>query len=291
MIQARAPLIGWGAFLAAGIAAAMLALGWQFAFAGLAIGLLGLPHGASDLAVVAPARRPGFLASYVGCIAAVMLVWRAEPATALALLLALSALHFAIDGDARHGAVRNVALGLFLVAGPALFHHDAIAALFDGATGDAHAATLLAGTLCVLAPVATAILVAHLISDRGDPPERWIEGMAIALTLALPPLVGFAIGFVLLHARGQTTERQHAIGCPTLRAYLVRVAPLMAGAFAVLALVAIETLRGGFGHATFLFAGIAALAVPHMLVTPLWRRAPSPAGRSRIWPAMTGNGR
>ena len=274
MIAGRASSLGWGAFLLTGIAAAMAGQGWQFAFAGGAIALLGLPHGASDLAIVARNRRAGFLLAYLGCIVGVMAVWLVDPVLALALLLALSAAHFALDGRPQPGA-GDWAIGGFLVGGPALLHAGAVTGLFAAATGNASAAAILARVLQLIGFAATIVLVWRVARADAGPRDRGLRVAAMTGTLVLPPLVGFAIGFVLLHARAQTTERQHAIGCATLGRYLSRVAPLMAGAVGVLALVALLVLDGAGGRSAFLFAGIAALATPHMLVTPLWqRRAP-----------------
>lgn len=273
MIRTRASLIGWGAFLVLAAAAAAAGYGVQYGFAAIAIGTLGLPHGASDLAVIAPQRRPSFLAAYLGCVAAVVLLWRTDAILALTMLLALSAVHFALDGDAAQSRLANWATGIFLIAGPALLHPDDLDRLFAAATQAPSAAAALARALQLVGLFATALVIQQVLAEGLATGERRLRAAAAGATLFLPPLVGFAVGFVLLHARGQTRERQHATGCATLTAYFRSVLPLMAGAFAVLGLVAVEMARGGFGGATFLFAGIAALATPHMLVTPLWRRS------------------
>ena len=270
----RASPIGWGAFLLAGTLAAMAGQGWALGFAAIAILMLGLPHGASDLAVVAPDRRLSFLAAYLVCIGAMTLLWLTDAGLALGALLALSAMHFACDGPRERGMARNAALGAFLVGGAAVFHEHAISQLFMEATGNATQSAFLALTLWVAGLVATTVLAIGISADVQTVRTRWAEVAAMAAVLAFPPLVGFTIGFVLLHARGQTMTRQAVLACPSLRAYLMRVAPVMAGAVIVLSGVTAAMLQGGGGGATFLFAGIAALATPHMLVTPLWRRTP-----------------
>lgn len=274
MRTGRAPSVWWGAFLVAGAAAACFGQDGQLGFAALAIGVLGLPHGASDLAVIDRRRRTSFLLAYLGCIVAVVLLWRASPGLALGLLLILSALHFALDDGGDRGTVHQWALGGFLIGGPVLFHHATIAQLFLEATANQPIAQDLTNALQLVGLLATAGFVTAITA--GWQRRHWREGcgelVVIAMTLALPPLVGFAIGFVLLHASGQTVERQREIGCATLPAYLWCTAPVLAGAFAVLTIIGLEFTKGRVGDPAFLFAGIAALATPHMLVTPLWRR-------------------
>ena len=273
MIRRYAPPAGWGIFFFIGFAAAMAAGPWQFAFAGLSIALLGLPHGASDLLIVAPARRASFLVAYLACIVAVAVLWHVDAVIALSLLLLLSIVHFAFDGMPNQGQLQHGAVGAFIVGGPAVFHWTEIVNLFTAATGDATAALIIGQAIFAVGILSVIVVAYHLISSDGvDADERILELAALGATLLLPPLVGFAIGFVVLHARSQTTERQRAMQCPSLSRYLLRTAPLMAGAFIVLGLVAIEMLRGADGSSAFLFAGIAALATPHMLITPLWQR-------------------
>ena len=273
MIRRYASSTGWGIFLSIGFAAAMAGSTWQFAFAGLSIALLGLPHGASDWFIVAPIRRASFLVAYLACIVAVTTLWHFDPVVALLLLLILSIAHFAFDGMPNDRRLQHGAIGAFIVGGPAVLHRTDIAKLFTAAAGDATAAMLIAQVIFAVG-ILSVIFVAYgmIVHGRVDTDERMLELAAVGATLLFPPLVGFATGFVVLHARSQTTERQQAMRCQSLKRYLVRTAPLMAGAFVVLALVAVEMLRGADGSSAFLFAGIAALATPHMLVTPLWLR-------------------
>ena len=292
MIRRYASPAGWGIFFCIGFAAAIAGLTWQFAFASLSIALLGLPHGASDLLIVAPARRSSFLAAYLACIVAVAILWHYDAVVALSLLLILSIVHFVVDGMPNDGRLQHGATGAFIVGGPAILHRTDITTLFTAATGDANASILIAQAIFAVGILSAIIVAHHLMSNDGvHTDERMLEGAAVGATLLFPPLVGFAIGFVVLHARSQTTERQRAMRCPSLKRYLVRTAPLMAGASIVLALVAVEMLRGAGGGSAFLFAGIAALATPHMLITPLWLRSSSGPttrnGQFFHWPRET----
>ncbi|WP_375382404.1 Brp/Blh family beta-carotene 15,15'-dioxygenase [uncultured Sphingomonas sp.] len=275
MIAGRAPSWRWGALIAAGMVASVLPVPGQLVFAAGAVAVLGLPHGASDLAVVPGPRRVSFLLAYGLVILAVLGLWLMAPPIALVGFLVLSAVHFAIDGrDVDLASDRNAGwgLGALLVAGPALLHRQALSGLFASVV-QPEAATMLAGAMQVVAIVALVPVIRALMADRPITGSSRVEVIVgLAATLILPPLVGFACGFVLLHARGQTLERQRDLGCASLRDYGHRIAPVLLGAVMVLAGVVLLFTRIALDGTAMLFACIAALAVPHMLVTPLWRR-------------------
>lgn len=260
-----------GLLVLAGVAAATAPAGEQLAFAGLGIAGLGLPHGASDLHLVAPSRRAGFVAAYLLVAGLVTLGWLAAPAGALAALLALSVAHFALDRPAGADPAAGWALAALLVAGPALLHRHALTALFGMLTGSTAFADGLTVGLAAIGAGALATLVLGWIGRRTPPDAAMSAG--VACLLLLPPLVGFTLGFVLLHAWPQLEERRRELGCGSLPAYLRRTAPVLTGALALVAGLAALFRAAPAGSSALLFAAIAALATPHMLVTPLWRAA------------------
>ncbi|MEG8026446.1 bacteriorhodopsin [Sphingomonas aurantiaca] len=67
----------------AAAAASISALTVQLAFAVVAIGFIGMAHGASDLAIVEPRQRPLFVALYVLVGAVCLCWWVIDPAVAL----------------------------------------------------------------------------------------------------------------------------------------------------------------------------------------------------------------
>lgn len=76
-----------------------------------------------------------------------------------------------------------------------------------------------------------------------------------------------------------------------MTAYLRATAPILAVALVLLALVGWVMLRWDSSGVRPLFAGLAALAIPHLLVTPLFERRPAafrlpgPHGVGRPTPA------
>ncbi len=253
-----------------------------FAFAAVLILGLGLPHGASDhLAALggrrlrdAPGRLLAFLALYLGAVAAMLLFWHARPGAALAAFLALSALHFASDDVADGWRIaERAARGLMPVTLSALLHAELLAHLFATLSTPRGGAALAKVALLLAGPVlALAVLAAILRLAKGEHGPA-LELVLIAAALVLfPPLVGFALVFALVHSRGQTRARMAALGLPTLRAYLAACAPTLLGAAVLFGALAVALASGQAPALGALFIGLAALTVPHMLVTPLFAR-------------------
>lgn len=281
--SARRPtgrLLWAGAFALLGLAADLVAGPMPLAFAAILILGLGLPHGASDhLAAMAgrrmrddPGRLLSFLALYLGAVTATLLLWHAAPGAMLAAFLALSALHFAID-DVSDGLrlAERVARGLMPVTLPALFHVEALAHLFAALSTTASGQALAEVALCLAQPVLVLVLLASVMRLRAGDRAPALELALIASTLLVfSPLVGFALVFALVHSRGQTRERMATLHIPTLRAYLLACAPTLLGAAILFASLGVLFFNGCAPALNAIFIGLAALTVPHMLVTPLF---------------------
>ncbi|KTT42206.1 hypothetical protein RSA46_22475 [Pseudomonas oryzihabitans] len=266
---------GWLALLLTAGLASLVGGAGQLAFA-LVVGLgLGLLHGASDLCLVSPARRPAFLGCYLATALACLLCWQLAGALALALFLLLSAWHFAHEDELFAGRLTSLALGLFIVGGPALLHPAAVARLLGLAMGPA-ASLALAQWLTWLLVLGGALSLPVLLLAAWQRRWPWLAVTLFAVVLA-PPLVGFALGFYLLHAAPQTGVRQRLLGAASLKAYLWLTWPILLGA-------AVFTLAGGLVFLLqertgirALFAVLAAFAVPHMLVLPRFLAADAEA--------------
>ena len=261
------------ALAGAALLAAALPGAAQLAIAAAAMLALGLPHGASDLAVVPPARRAPFLLAYGLVIGAVLAAWSLAPTAALSTFLLLSAVHFAWDGAPPERPLERAAHGMLLVAGPALLHRVAVARLFAMLTSHAAAAAWLVDAMGAAALVGVAAAGWCVVRDRRDRPAEALRlAVGGVLLIVLPPLLGFASGFVLLHAGPQLAERMRATGCRTLWRYLRLTAPVLAGSGVVIAAAAWLFADRPAPALSGLFALLAALALPHMLVTPLFAR-------------------
>ena len=275
----RTPAIGWTILTGAALAASFGSLLIQLGFAILAIGVVGMAHGASDLAIVEPRRRPLFLILYAAISLICLAWWTGYPQVALPLFLIASAIHFGVE-DAPDGSLwERVARGLFLVTTPAVLHQQGYGIILSFAAGN-EIAPLALSMASIMGGVAAAFVLALALQRR--------DGHLLIGTgalLILPPLVGFSVGFLVLHALPQTDIRRAEIGCASYRAYVRAVAPILLAAIIIAASVgALFFYREGTGIRA-LFAGIAALAMPHLLVTPWFE------GRMRFCTMTMGKGR
>ena len=266
MITARRsiwPVAGWGVLGVAAVAASAASLLVQLGYAIVAIGVIGMAHGASDLAVVDRARRPAFLAFY-GLVSLVCLWWwTAQPEVALPLFLLASAIHFGLE-DAPSGSIgERGARGVSLIATPAVLHQASLRELLVIAGGPDTLIPMLVTALAMIGGV-TAVGLMVAASQRRD--ARLALG-TLSL-LVFPPLVGFSLGFLILHALPQTAVRRARIGCATTVDYVRAVAPILLLALILAGIVAGVLLHVDPSGVRALFAATAALAVPHLLVTP-----------------------
>lgn len=264
MNRGIALLVVGGAF------AASAALPVQLAFAILGIGVVGMLHGAGDLAVVPKGRWPLFLAAYSLVSLSTLVWWINDPAIALPAFLLASAIHFGIE-DARDGtAAERLARGAALILAPAAMHSTNYASLLDLAGGSASTLAALTPILAIIGGLAgTALLL--LAGRRRD----LHLALGTGALLLLPPLIGFTIGFLVLHALPQTKERRDRLGCNSTMVYLKTVMPIFVAAVLLAGVAAGLLLQFDPSGVRGLFAGIAALAVPHLLVTP-WFEARLP---------------
>jgi Brp/Blh family beta-carotene 15,15'-monooxygenase len=259
------------------VAAAPAPLPVQLAFAIMGIGVVGMVHGAGDLAVVESARRPLFLAAYGVVSLVTLLWWTTDPAIALPAFLVASAVHFGME-DAPNGArSERIARGGALIAGPATLHAHSYAALLRTAGGPSSLVATYTPILEVTGGAAV-ILLLLLAWQRRDVP---LAGGVTALLL-LPPLIGFTLGFLILHALPQTIERRDRLGYADTTSYLRAVAPVFGGAILLSSVVAGLLLNFDPSGVRGLFAGIAALAVPHLLVTPWFESRTTPDQRAMV---------
>lgn len=261
-----APAIGWGLLAAAALAAAAGSMLIQLGFAVVAIGVIGMAHGASDLAVVARSRRASFLALYAIVSLTCLLWWSLAPTVALPLFLLASAVHFAAEDSSDIPWVYRCALGIGLITIPAVFHAQDYGALLSYAAGISIPAPIM------LALIITGSSASILLLIRATRHRDLTLSIMIAALMILPPLVSFSLGFLVLHALPQTDTRRRMMGCVTYGAYLKVTGPILLAAILLAGLVAVIFVRVEPSGVRALFACIAALAMPHLVVTPMFSR-------------------
>ncbi len=287
--------------------------GWgALAWVPLVVGLLlGLPHGAVDHLVPGfglgrSVRRTVLVAVAYALLALVVLVaFRARPGPALALFVALSAVHFGagetafhdlLDGDApRVDVLGAAAFGAAVIVLPLLHHRDAVAPVValvvPGSTGVLPAGPSRAGELAVLAVVAAAVVV-RLAQGRRGPAAELV--LLTAAALVVPPAAFFGAYFGVWHSGRHTARLLVAdpgnagdlaagrLGGPLLRFARTAALPTAAALATVLALWA--TAGGWQAFVAADLAVLAALTVPHVAVVSWFDAQQRRAARS-----VTGN--
>ena len=238
-----------------------------------AILLFGLPHGTFDLALIRKAhadqRMLGVTALYLGCAAAMFAVWSVAPALALVIFFGLSIVHFAEDWTNRLPSFLAHGASTALLTAPVLLHRDAVEALFTLLVGDAVSGFLVAITILV-APVSLAIASVATITLWHDGHRRHAVATGSALTgmIFLPPVVGFALFFCLMHSPAQFVAARRALNWYRVRQWAPVAVPLTCAALGIAALifatVATVAITGAVTITAFMTLSI--LTLPHMVV-------------------------
>jgi len=253
----------WTGLWGAALAASFSPLRVQLMFAIVAIGVIGMAHGASDLAIVKRGRKLPFLAAYGVIILLCLFWWHWSPALALPGFLLASALHFALEDAPKGGMSERLARGVSMIATPAFFHlreYNIIlhqAGLTPSLLSSVTFFMANAGALCTLSLIITGLI-------RHD--VRLITG-TLAL-LILPPFVGFSMGFLILHALPQTRLRRIQLGYAHYTGYLYATWPVLLAAILLAAVTTCIMYPSSDADIKSLFAALASLAIPHMLITP-----------------------
>lgn len=250
-------------------------------FALLFVVLIGLPHGAFDGAIAnhlgagrSLTTAVKFIASYCATAALVIIAWMAFPGVMLALFLISSMVHFGW-GDATAKSAPAFAIQLLLhgglpIFGIIYFHQSDVAPLFDAMTDGASGLALaLSG---IMAPVMAllAVLYGLLACRQPQLRLRFAEFILLAVLVAiLPPLVGFAIYFCVIHTGRHMRRIWHVLASTTSPTGLYTQAAGFTLASWLLGGLAFLWLDSGSLEAELLkviFIGLAALTVPHMIL-------------------------
>lgn len=297
-LQVAIATAGFTAFCALAIIGVRFDLRLQLVVLLAGIVLVGFPHGAFDHLVARPVLRPRlgpfwwlpFLLGYLGLAGAVWLGWIIAPATTLALFLAGSVLHFGL-GDTEDGLLPNhvprligiVTYGALPILLPIALHSaDAAPVLAAMAGWDPAMMQRVLSSAVWLLPV-WVVAFGWIISTA------WRERQGIAERLAtaagfvlLPPVLAFGLYFGL----GHSVRHVLRLGAwrdpaqPRVAARWVATVMLPASAVCAIGLVSLAWLDDDVttGLLAPAFRIIAALTLPHMIVTSWLKPASLDAG-------------
>ena len=252
------------------------------------VALIGLPHGAFDGAI---ARHLGysrtlgglikFIVVYLGLAAAVVAFWVWQPGLALALFLLISAVHFGYgDATAASGIARAVQIaahGGVAVFGISLFHLQQVTPLYAALTnGDVMPAVIITEFFPLfIMPVAALYLIAAIRDAELRP--RLVELALLCLLLSVvPPLVGFAIYFCVIHTGRHMHHIWYRVSSNATPRHILSQAvwfTLASWGGGVIMLFWLDSGNISQDLLQVIFIGLAALTVPHViLVDGLFRR-------------------
>jgi Brp/Blh family beta-carotene 15,15'-monooxygenase len=254
---------------------------WQIIALGPLVALLGLPHGALDHRVASALwplsklrHHAVFFAGYAGLAFVVLALWIIAPSIALAAFLIYSALHFSDDWRADLGLWQSLPLGISVIALPALVFQSEVAVLFGFLTSEP-TATLFADLLhkiAIAAIIASAVCLAFNVRRAPWVTVEYV--LLVATALVTPPLIYFVIYFCALHSPRHFLLTADQLDLTPLQG-LSAAWPILVATLAITALGAIllAVFTPALEHATLkiVFIGLAALTVPHMLLTAVFR--------------------
>lgn len=243
----------------------------------LALLVFGLPHGSFDLALLRrasgaspqPWSSLAVVALYLGCAATMYLAWRVGPVFALVGFMVMAVAHFAEDWDACGSSFIACGIAAAIVSAPSVLHIGQLRGLFALLTGDAAAAGL-ADMLLLVAPGAlTVALIGCILLWQADRRSLAVSaGCALAATLLLPPVPGFALFFCLVHSPMQFRQHAGLLGLRGFQQWGGIVVPLSLAGLGIAAAVSIENGDRSIPANLFAtsFMTLSILTVPHMLM-------------------------
>ena len=235
--------------------------------------LFGLPHGAFDLALIRQAhadhRTLGVVMLYLGCAAAMFAIWRVAPPIALIIFLGLSIVHFAEDWADSLPPFFAYGTSTALLTAPVILHDKMLTELFTLLAGDA-SSPLIAAVALLVAPVslATASVAMIALWSDGYRSQALATAFALSAMIFLPPLVGFALFFCLMHSPAQFAAAQHTLRWRRPAQWGPVIVPLTCAALGIAALIFAmltnATIIGAMVGTAFITLSI--LTLPHMAV-------------------------
>ena len=257
----------------------------------LLITLVGMPHGALDVMMIARLvrlsetkidstvgvnlsywrRLCGYYLVYTGIAGLAFGFWLLFPSAALILFLVMAVSHFRYDWHGFGGGLMQISLSALVVTGPAVFHADAIAGYFQALFLSDQATSII---IVSLQSVALSAVLLALYAPKHSSSSRLLVLMLMSISVyCLDPLLFFIAYFCSLHSPLHTLsiKNEFDLSWPQL---LNRVVPPMLITLLLMGLIYVlvpfqsvdaQWLR-------IIFIGLFALTVPHMFLTVYYQQ-------------------
>ncbi|MFM9937778.1 MAG: beta-carotene 15,15'-dioxygenase, Brp/Blh family [Novosphingobium sp.] len=198
---------------------------WLFYPAIAAMLFGGLPHGACDISLAAAALRCErrellpLVGLYILVAAAMTAFWWFSPLAALLLFLGLYGIHFGEDWAMLPSGPSRTMAGMAIITTAAFGQQERVADLFVALTGSPHA-VIVARWAQAAAPLTWFVTLVGVGAAWRMGYRAWVTAYCACLLglLVLPPLAGFTLFFVGLHAPRHWQSLQS--GLPRARAII-----------------------------------------------------------------------
>lgn len=254
--------------------------------AGAIILVLGVPHGAFDVAVWTDrnglGRRPAIstmLFGYVALAGGFFGLWLMAPALALPVFLAMSIYHFSGDWDHDLDRLPRLLVAAAMITAPAGLHRGEVVEIFSWLAPEpvANSVGLIMAAMALPLLQASVVVIALIASQRPWAAAELV--VVLALAWLTPPMLFFLVYFCGLHSMRHMIETHQQLHSASVGAFFRSALP-----YAPLAIIG--TLIGAFGMSTLppgpaligmIFMALGALTVPHIVVVELC----SPGPRAR----------
>jgi len=243
--------------------------------AGLAMLLLGVPHGGFDIAlahrrwdIAAPRALSLFLALYVGLAAAFVVLWFTLPQLALPVFIAMSGAHFAGDWRRDIDVLPRTIVGLALITAPALLHREPVVEIFAWLVPADVAISTAEVMAAACIPLLQAAALIALVTAWSRPAAALEMAAVLLLAVFAAPLVFFVTYWCGLHSLRHVFAVQAELKPRSLPALLRLSLPYAPLAIMGVLIGALAWPHLDLGQAVLavLFVALAALTVPHMLL-------------------------
>jgi len=236
--------------------------------------LLGVPHGALDpifaqklLSLKGWKDWLKFVIIYVALSAAVACIWWQLPLVFMNGFLLLSVIHFSRDLNDGVPKITRFLYGGSMIVLPTFFHFREMQTLFSLILNE-EAGLQVTNFLHLLV---WPWLLASLISFYFEFMKEWLVGLELIAILFLatlaPPLITFTIYFCGMHSLRHILRTQAYADVSFIKLGLISLAPMTGLALiTAFAWFYLPELPDYERLLRFLFVGLAALTVPHMLL-------------------------
>jgi len=248
----------------------------QYFLAGCLLMVMGLPHGAFDIALAHEARREqGFppipttamVTLYLAIAGAMAAVWLITPTGALALFFILAIDHFSEELRPALDPWIARATATAMLTAPILLHPAELKSLFDLIKGS-NTGLDFADVSILIAPSAITIAVAAVAMLVHDAQYRDAAKIiaSILMMIVLPPIIAFTAYFCFEHAPRYLLQVKRHLGGELNDHVMRQAAGFTLASLIGAAVLAIAFHQGMFSEATIkaAFIALSILTLPHM---------------------------